>query len=195
MDLQGAQVTVFCGSSPGHDPAFLREARALGAALARAGATVMYGGAAVGLMGAVADAALEAGGAVVGVIPESLSRRDITHRGLTELHVTPSMHARKALMSERADAYIALPGGYGTWEELLEIATWRQIGLHGRPIVLVNVDDYYAPLQAMVARGIAAGFMAPALGEFLTFVPDAEAALLALRGYTPPAVLQGKFGG
>lgn len=195
MQLQGAQVTVFCGSSPGHDPVYLATARALGAALADAGATVVYGGANVGLMGAVADAALAAGGAVVGVIPEGLARRDITHHGLTELHVTPNMHARKALMSERADAYVALPGGYGTWEELLEVATWRQIGLHGRPIVLVDVGGYYAPLKALVAQGIAAGFMAPALGEFLTFVPDAEAAIEALRAYAPPTRVVGKFGG
>ncbi len=195
MELHGAQVTVFCGSSPGHDPAYLAEARALGAELALAGATVMYGGASVGLMGAMADAALEAGGTVVGVMPESLSRPDLTHHGLSELHITSSMHTRKALMSERADAYVALPGGYGTWEELLEVATWRQIGLHGRPIVLVDLGGYYAPLRAMVAQAIAAGFMAPRLGEFLTFVPDATAAVKALWAYVPPAVNPAKFGG
>lgn len=195
MQLQGAQVTVFCGSSPGYDPVYLATARALGTALADAGATVVYGGAHVGLMGAVADAALAAGGAVVGVIPEGLARRDVTHHGLTELHVTPTMHARKALMSARADAYVALPGGYGTWEELLEVATWRQLGLHGRSIVLVDVGGYYAPLKALVAQGISAGFMAPALGDFLTFVPDAAHAVEALRAYTPPAHVVGKFGG
>jgi uncharacterized protein (TIGR00730 family) len=122
-------LAVFCGSSPGARPDYRRAAVAVGEALARRGITLVYGGASVGLMGAVADAALAAGGQVVGVIPAALEGREIAHRGLSELHVVPSMHARKARMSELAEAFLALPGGYGTLDELAEVLTWTQLGL------------------------------------------------------------------
>ncbi|QQS02211.1 MAG: TIGR00730 family Rossman fold protein [Austwickia sp.] len=152
-------VCVFCGSSEGADPAYLAAARATGTELARRGLTLVYGAGSVGLMGAVADAALAAGGEVVGVIPEHLMGVEVDHRGLTELHVVPSMHARKALMAERADAFLALPGGFGTFEEVLEILTWSQLGLHRKGVGFLDVAGYYAPLLRFFEQAVAAGFV------------------------------------
>ena len=193
MNLRGASFAVYCGSSPGHDPAFLALAAELGQALALAGSTVVYGGASVGLMGAVADAALLAGGRVVGVLPESLRARELAHGGLSELHITDDMHARKLKMATLADGFVALPGGYGTWEELLEIATWRQIGLHRKPLVVINHDGYYDPLRAQIDRAVAAGFMAPTLRGFIRFVGGVVAAMEYLHGYESSADERGKF--
>lgn len=152
-------VCVFCGSSEGADPAYLAAARATGTELVRRGLTLVYGAGSVGLMGAVADAALAAGGEVVGVIPEHLMGVEVDHRGLTELHVVPSMHARKALMAERADAFLALPGGFGTFEEVLEILTWSQLGLHRKGVGFLDVAGYYAPLLRFFEQAVAAGFV------------------------------------
>lgn len=185
MKLRGASFAVYCGSSPGHDPAFLALAAGLGRALAHEGSTVVYGGASVGLMGAVADAALVGGGRVVGVLPESLRARELAHIRLSELHITDDMHARKLMMATRADGFIALPGGYGTWEEVLEVATWRQIGIHRKPIAVVNHAGYYDPLRAQIDGAVEAGFMHPSLRGFLRFVDDVDAALDYLRGYEP----------
>jgi uncharacterized protein (TIGR00730 family) len=193
MKLRGCSLAVYCGSSPGHDPAYLALAAELGQALALEGATVVYGGASVGLMGAVADAALLAGGRVVGVLPESLRARELAHGGLSELHITDDMHARKLKMATLADGFIALPGGYGTWEELLEIATWRQIGLHRKPLVAINHDGYYDPMRAQIDRAVAAGFMKPALRGFIHFGGGLVEALEHLRGYEPPAEEHAKF--
>lgn len=144
------RLCVFCGSSPGARPAYLDAARALGVTLARAGVGLVYGGARVGLMGAVADAALDAGGEVIGVIPQALVEKEVAHGGLTDLRVVASMHERKALMAELADGFIALPGGLGTYEELFEVWTWAQLGLHGKPVALLDVEEFYAPLVAFL---------------------------------------------
>jgi uncharacterized protein (TIGR00730 family) len=154
-------ICIFCGSSPGLDPLYLKTAVATGQALAKAGLTVVYGGGKVGLMGTVADAVLAAGGEVVGVIPETLMRREVGHRGLTELHVVETMHQRKQMMAERADAFIALPGGIGTLEELFEAWTWRQLGYHDAPIGLLNVGGYYDPLLQFMQRTVDEGFLGP----------------------------------
>jgi uncharacterized protein (TIGR00730 family) len=153
------RVCVFCGSSLGVRPSYVEAARALGTTIAKRGLGLVYGGASVGLMGAVADAALRAGGEVIGVLPKSLQAREIAHLSLTELHVVDSMHTRKAMMAERADAFIALPGGLGTMEELFEVMTWRLIGLHQKPCGLLDVDDYYASLRTFLQNTIDEGFL------------------------------------
>ncbi|MBI2394714.1 MAG: TIGR00730 family Rossman fold protein [Deltaproteobacteria bacterium] len=153
------RVCVFCGSSPGIRPEYLAMARSLGTALARRRLGLVYGGASVGLMGALADAALAAHGEVIGIIPKALDKREIAHRGLTELHIVDSMHTRKAMMAQRADAFIALPGGLGTLEELFEVMTWRLLGLHKKPAGLLDVGGYYGPLNAFLARTIDEGFL------------------------------------
>jgi uncharacterized protein (TIGR00730 family) len=152
-------VCVFCGSRPGARPEFLAGAQALGEELARRKLALIYGGASVGLMGAVADAALSAGGRVVGVLPFSLQQRELGHPKLHELHLVNSMHERKALMASRADAFVALPGGFGTFDELFEIITWGQLGLHTKPIGLLDVGGYFQPLLAMVRKGVEEGFI------------------------------------
>ena len=145
-------VYVFCGSSPGHRPIYSTVAAQLGAAIARRGWRLVYGGGHIGLMGIVADAALAAGGEVVGVIPEAVIPRELAHLGLTELHVVESMHARKALMVALADAFVALPGGFGTLDELCEVITWAQLGIHHKPIALLDVDEYFGPLLTLFDR-------------------------------------------
>jgi len=155
------RVCVFCGSSPGARPAYAAAAQALGAAVAAEGLGLIYGGANVGLMKVVADAALAAGGEVIGVIPESLMARELGHPGLSALHIVPSMHARKALMADHADAFIALPGGFGTFEEFFEVVTWTQLGLHRKRCGLLNVEGFYDPLLALVDRASGAGFIKP----------------------------------
>ena len=151
---------VYCGSRPGADPAFAEAAQALGTAVARRGWQLVYGGGRAGLMGIVAEAALAAGGRVVGVIPQSLMGRELGHPGLTELHVVESMHQRKQLMAERSDAFAALPGGIGTFEELFEVWTWRQLGIHDKPVGLLNVGGYYDALLAFLAQAVEQGFVA-----------------------------------
>jgi uncharacterized protein (TIGR00730 family) len=154
------RVCVYCGSSVGGDPKFAATARALGAALARAGIGVVYGGGRVGLMGTLADAALEAGGEVIGVIPQFLEDREIAHRGV-ELRIVESMHERKQLMAELSEAFVALPGGFGTFEEFFEIVTWVQLGLIGAGCILVNLDGYYDPLLALIDGAVANEFITP----------------------------------
>ena len=156
-------VCVFCGSSAGTRPAYIKAARALGTTLAARNLGLVYGGSKVGLMGAVADATLAAGGEAIGVIPEFLEAKEIAHTGLTHLHVVRSMHERKALMADLSDAFVALPGGYGTLEELLEILTWGQLGLHSKPIALLNIKGYYDPLLALFDHAVREGFLSPAL--------------------------------
>ena len=155
----GRRVCVFCGASSGRSPAYADAARAFGAALARRGVGLVYGGGRVGLMGAVADSALGAGGSVVGVIPQELVDRELAHGGLTELHVVGSLHERKALMAELADAFVALPGGFGTLDELLEQLTWSQLGLHAKPIGLLDVAGYWRPLIALARHASEEGFV------------------------------------
>lgn len=152
-------ICVFCGSRPGGHPDYVADAEALGEGLARAGMGVVYGGASIGLMTAVADATLRAGGPVVGVVPGFLATVEIAHTGLTEQHIVETMHARKALMAERAAAFVALPGGYGTLDELCEILTWRQLRLHPKPIFLLNTRGYFDALLAMFDHMVAEGFL------------------------------------
>ena len=151
------RICVNCGSSPGFEPCYMAMARELGLALVDVGCELVYGGANVGLMGELANAVLRAGGTVHGVIPESLSRK-VSHQGLTNLHVVSSMHERKALMVDMSDAFVALPGGYGTLEELAEVLTWAQLGLHAKPCGLINVAGYFAPLLTFLDNAVARGF-------------------------------------
>jgi len=152
-------VCVYCGSRTGADPRHADAARALGSLLGARGARLVYGGGRVGLMGVVADAALAAGALALGVIPRSLMEREVGHRGLTELQVVETMHERKRRMAEQADAFVALPGGIGTFEELFEVWTWRQLGYHDQPIGLLNVAGYYDPLLAFMRQTERAGFV------------------------------------
>ena len=182
------RVCVFCGASPGRKPVHLEAARLAGRTLAGRGLALVYGGGSVGLMGAVADGALEAGGEVVGVIPRALQLRELAHRGLTSLHVVGSMHERKARMAELADAFVALPGGLGTLEELAEILTWAQLGLHAKPCGLLDVEGYYAPLIAFVDHAVAEGFVRAEHRRILHVAPTLDALLDAFERYVPPGV-------
>lgn len=155
------RVCVFCGSSIGERSDYSEAAVMLGGLLARRNIGLVYGGGNVGLMGVIANAVLEAGGKVIGVIPHALAAREIEHRGLTELHVVDSMHTRKAMMADLADAFIAMPGGVGTFEEFFEAVTWTQLGLHRKPCGLLNVAGFYAPLAAFIDQAVSEGFIKP----------------------------------
>jgi uncharacterized protein (TIGR00730 family) len=178
------RVCVFCGASSGRSPAYAAAARAFGAAAVGRGLGVVYGGGRVGLMGAVADGALAAGGEVVGVIPRSLVDRELAHGGLTELHVVSSLHERKALMAELADAFVALPGGFGTLDELLEQLTWSQLGLHAKPIGLLDVDEYWRPLIALARQATEEGFVREADLAAIAVAADADGLLDRLERRT-----------
>lgn len=154
-------VTVFCGSSPGRDPAFTEAAQAMGRELVARGIGLVYGGGDVGLMGVIANTVLDAGGTVTGIIPQDLWDKEVGHRGLTELLVVSSMHERKAAMADRADAFIAMPGGVGTFEELFEVLTWTQLGIHRKPAGLLEVNGFYAPLLTFLDQTVDAGFVWP----------------------------------
>ena len=158
--MRKISMCVYCGSRPGEWPAYAEAARAVGHEIGRRQWRLVYGGGRAGLMGVVADAALEAGAAVVGVIPRSLMERELGHMGLTELHVVDTMHQRKTMMAERSDAFLALPGGIGTFEELFEVWTWRQLGYHAKPVGLLNVADYYDGLLGFLQQSEARGFIA-----------------------------------
>lgn len=181
---------MFCGSSRGARRSYAAAADALGRETARRGMTLVYGAGNIGLMGVLADAALAEGGRVIGVIPESLVAWEVAHSGLTELHIVPSMHERKALMAERADAFIALPGGMGTFEELCEILTWAQLGLHRKPCALWNIAGYYDPFLALLDNAVSARFLRPEHRNLLlTETGDDPAVLLrALEQYIPPTI-------
>src|SRR6187399_97384 len=166
------RICVFCGSLTGNDPVYTEQAAAVGKLLAERGIAVVYGGGSVGIMGVVADAALAAGGEVIGVIPRHLMRAEIAHAGLTELHVTADMHERKAKMAELSDAFLALPGGAGTLEELAEVWTWAQLGLHGKPIGLVDVAGYFAPLREFADHMVTEGFLRPRHRDIMIVDPD-----------------------
>lgn len=180
-------VAVFCGARHGHDPVFTAAARELGREIGLRGLALVYGGGHVGLMGEVADACLSVGGQVVGVIPDFMVARELAMQNLTELHVTDSMHTRKALMAARADAFIALPGGFGTLDELFEILTWRQIGLHGKPIGLLNISSYYDALLAFVEQATSAGFVGEREHTFLRVATTPQAMLDALAKAPQPS--------
>ncbi len=181
-------ICVFCGSNAGNQPIYRSEAEKLGRLLAARGIELVYGGGNVGLMGAVADACLEAGGTVVGVIPQALmgkevAGRPVDHRTLTRLEVVDSMHTRKARMAELAEGFIALPGGFGTFEEFCEILTWGQLGFHAKPMGLLNVNGFYDPLLAMFDRAVADGFLRPQNRAMALADSDIEGLLAAMAAY------------
>ena len=167
-------VCVFCGSRAGARTEYTEAAAALGAGLARRDLTLVYGGAKVGLMGTVADAARNAGGLVIGIIPQALVLKEVAHQGLEDLRIVGSMHERKAQMAELADAFIALPGGFGTFEEFFEVVTWAQIGLHRKPCALLNVAGYYDPLIALIDHAVTEDFASAAHRRLIVTDTDAE---------------------
>jgi uncharacterized protein (TIGR00730 family) len=175
------RVCVYCGSAGAVGEAYRAGARALGQALAAAGIELVFGGGRIGLMGLLADAALAAGGRVTGVIPGALRDAELAHPGLTELVITASMHERKRVMAERSDAFAILPGGIGTLDEMFEIMTWRHLGLHDKPIFLVDIDGYWQPLRALLDHLVAQGFAAPLTPRLLQIVRDVPDLLAALR--------------
>jgi uncharacterized protein (TIGR00730 family) len=180
------KICIFCGSSVGVDRDYSVAAAAAARTLVATGATIVYGGGRVGLMGVVADAALESGGRVIGVMPRSLVEREIAHRGLSELHVVETMHERKTRFSDLSDAFIALPGGTGTLEEIFEQWTWGQLGIHAKPCGFFNIKGYFDPLQDMVARMVSEGFLSPALADMVSFADRVETLLAGFRSYVPP---------
>src|SRR5580698_8248269 len=171
------RVAVYCGSADGNDPVYLSEAAELGRAIAAVGLGMVYGGASVGLMGAVADAALAGGAEVIGVLPEILSGSEIAHTGLTRLEVVKTMHARKARMAHLADAFLILPGGYGTLDELMEIVTWKQLRMHAKPCVLINTAGYWDGLLTFLDTAATAGFLRAENRGLLGVARDAEEAV------------------
>jgi uncharacterized protein (TIGR00730 family) len=185
---QLTSICVFCGSSFGNTPDYLKAAKDIGALIARRGMKLVYGGASVGLMGAVADAALEAGGEVEGVLPKALEEKELAHRGLSRLHVVQSMHERKAKMADLSDAFVALPGGAGTLEEIFEIWTWAQLGFHRKPAGFLDVNGYYALLKAFIDHTAAEGFMRAAHRDILSFSTSAEEMLDLFARYEPPSM-------
>jgi uncharacterized protein (TIGR00730 family) len=174
-------VCVFCGSSSRVAESYRRAAARLGEAIGGAGIRLVYGGGRIGLMGILADAALGVGGRVVGVLPEFLRGLEVAHSGLTELRIVPTMHDRKRVMFELADAFVVLPGGFGTVDETIEVVTWRQLGLHDKPVVVVDVGGFWQPLRALIAAIVGEGFAHPEHANLLTVVSSVEEVLPALH--------------
>jgi uncharacterized protein (TIGR00730 family) len=181
-------VCVFCGSNSGARPIYIEAAQEVGRAIAERGVDLVYGGAAVGLMGALADAALAAGGKVIGVIPKALVEREISHSGLTEMHEVGSMHERKAIMADRSDAFLALPGGAGTLEETFEAWTWAQLGHHKKPVGLLNVDGFFDLLLAFLDNQCRELFVRPEHRKMLVVESDPRRVLDRFEAYQPPVV-------
>ncbi len=181
------RICVFAGSSSGAQPVYSEVARALGCELARRDLGLVYGGASRGLMGVVADAALAAGGEVIGVLPRGLFVREVAHQGLSEMREVSSMHERKALMAELSDGFVALPGGFGTCDELFEAVTWAQIGIHQKPVGLLDVRDYFATLLAFVAHASVEGFIPATQTDLLLHETDPAALLDVFTRYQSPA--------
>lgn len=182
------RICVFSGSSPGQRHAYREAAASLGGLMAREGIGLVYGGASVGLMGTVADAARAAGGEVIGVIPQSLVEREVAHTGLADLRVVGSMHERKALMAELSDAFIALPGGIGTLEEIFEVWTWGQLGSHTKPCAFLNVEGFYDRLLGFLDHVVEEAFLKPAHRSMILVENRPESLLQAVRCYSPPTV-------
>ncbi len=179
-------ICVFGGARTGARPAYVEAARALGATLANDGLQIVFGGGSIGMMGAMADAALAAGGKVIGVIPHGLAAREIAHGGVTELIRVDSMHQRKALMEVRSDAFIAMPGGFGTFEELFEMITWLQLGLHRKPIGVLNVQGFWDPVLAQIDRAITEGFIPETLRQAVVVADEPAALVQKVRSHSPP---------
>src|SRR5262245_57558770 len=182
------RVCVFCGSSRGFRPAYVKAAHDMGKALARRGTGLVFGGGRKGLMGELADTVMTAGSEVLGVIPQALVVREVAHREITELVIVRSMHERKAKMMELADAFVAMPGGYGTFEEFCEVITWAQLGLHQKPCGLLNVEGYYDSLLNLFNRGVDDGFIHPTTRELVVEATDPDILLDKLAYYKPPIV-------
>ncbi|MBI4752083.1 MAG: TIGR00730 family Rossman fold protein [Acidobacteria bacterium] len=182
------RICVFCGSNPGTNPAYVEAAVTVGNLLADRGLGLVYGGGHVGMMGTIADAVLARGGEVIGVIPVALAEKEVEHKGLTRLHVVKSMHERKALMADLADGFIALPGGFGTFEEYCEIITWAQLGFHHKPCGLLNVAGYYNHLLAMIDHGVDQKFIRPVHRQLVIDDTDADQLLERMEAFVPPVV-------
>ena len=182
------RLCVFCGSSRGNHSAHFVAAQNLGRELAQRGIGLVYGGGNVGLMSALADAALAAGGQVIGVIPEALLAKEVGHRGLPDLRVVKTMHERKALMAELSGGFIALPGGFGTFEEFFEVLTWSQLGLHAKPCGVLNVAGFFTPLLRLIDHAVAEGFIRPAHGELVLADDSLERLLERMKQFEPPTV-------
>lgn len=180
------RICVYCGSNPGRLPQYRAAAAELAAELIKRELGLVYGGASVGVMGELANRMLEGGGEVIGVMPQPLVDKEIAHRGLTDLHVVTTMHERKALMADLADGFIALPGGFGTLEELFEILTWLQLGVHDKPCGLLNTDDYYSKLQAFIEHAVNEEFIKPQYQTLLLIEQTPQALLNAMTRFTPP---------
>ncbi|HKV39603.1 MAG TPA: TIGR00730 family Rossman fold protein [Blastocatellia bacterium] len=184
------RISVFCGSSTGNRQSYSEAARALGLALCKRDIELVYGGGGVGLMGVIADAVLAAGGRVIGVIPEDLVAKEVGHKGLTDLRVVRSMHERKAMMAALSDAFIALPGGYGTFEEFCEVITWGQLGLHRKPCGVLNVDGYYSPLLSFFDQAVVEGFVFGPHRRMVIEQSDPDLLLDLLSSYQAPATIK-----
>ena len=182
------RICVFCGSNNGANPIYLETAEKVGKFLARNNIELVYGGGRVGLMGKVADAVLANGGKVIGAIPESLASKEIAHQGLTELHIVNSMHERKALMAELSDGFIALPGGFGTFEEFCEIVTWAQLGIHQKPCALLNVNGFYDNLIALIDFSTKENFIREEHRQIVLIESDVEKLYALMKNYRPPFI-------
>ena len=182
------RICVFCGSNTGSDPIYLEAARSLGELLAREGIALVYGGGSVGLMGELADSVLRAGGRVIGVIPHALWAREVGHRGLTDLHIVDTMHERKAMMADLADAFIAMPGGLGTLEEIFEIWTWAQLGLHAKPLGFLDTNGFWSPLMHFLDRAVRERFLKDAHRSIAMIDSDAGVLLQRFEAWRPPKV-------
>lgn len=180
------RLCVYCGSNSGNQPVFATAAKELGEALAAARIELVYGGSSRGIMGILADAVLEAGGTVIGVIPQALMEKEVGHRGLTELHIVATMHERKSMMAVLADGFAALPGGYGTLEELIEMLTWGQLGFHAKPCGLLNVNGYFDDLLRYLDRAVASGFLRPQHRAMLMVAERPTGLLQQFSSYVPP---------
>ncbi len=179
-------VCVFCGSSEGGNPAYAAAAQRMAAVLVRRGLRLVYGGGRVGLMGALADAALAAGGEVIGVIPEALVSKELAHRGLSDLRIVGTMHERKALMADLSDGFVTLPGGFGTLEEFLEVLSWAQLSIHAKPCGLLDIENYYGPMIELFDRAVTEGFVAPDHRDIVLTERDPDLLLDLMERYTPP---------
>ena len=188
MSVQLTSVAVYCGSNPGNDPAYREAATALGHELAARRISLVYGGGHVGLMGAVADAVTENGGEAHGVITEALEAKEIAHHGLTTLKVVKTMHERKAAMADAADAFVMLPGGFGTLDEFFEVVTWTQLGIHDKPCGVLDVNGYFGPLRELIDGAVTAGFVHPAHGDMIVVDSAAGGLLDRLASWTPVPV-------
>ncbi|RBP78278.1 TIGR00730 family Rossman fold protein [Marinomonas rhizomae] len=180
------KVAIYCGSAEGHSPEYANGVKALGVHLAKQGIDIVYGGGNVGLMGVIANSALQAGGKVIGVIPAHLESKEIAHTGLTELHVVANMHERKAKMSELADAFVALPGGVGTLEEIFEVWTWGQLGLHGKPCAFYNINGFYDPMFIMLESMLHAGFVKQSYIDMVIKANTPEMLVSTFQTYQAP---------